>query len=260
MNHTNCSRANRTPWVTRASCIYRISRFDHLPRFQISTSQTSVLSPRTSVYSPRTSVYSLRTSVYSLRASVFSPYPYTCSVTGERPHKCEVCSNRFMCTSDLHSHLKMHSTEKVHACPECGKCYRDASYVLRHAKIHALQEETPNHEMPFRCDICKLGMKNAALHLIVNCRPPSDGPNSHVGILLCVGFYKQHSVRRTSDNYSSPIFMLQTTYVLMYFRICHSALKWWVKREHFEIFWPNLCFVAGRESWSGRHFSCVPSS
>ena len=49
------SRANRTPWVTWASYIYGISRFDHLPRCQTSTSQASVFSLRTSVFSPRTS-------------------------------------------------------------------------------------------------------------------------------------------------------------------------------------------------------------
>ena len=72
--------------------------------------------------------------------------------SGEKPHSCEECGQRFTQSASLSRHIRIkHSTghAKVHQCPHCPYSTKDsAANMQRHIRTHI------SGEKPFSCDIC----------------------------------------------------------------------------------------------------------
>ncbi|XP_045135721.1 uncharacterized protein LOC123518773 isoform X2 [Portunus trituberculatus] len=95
--------------------------------------------------------------------------------TGERPHRCPVCSQEFSVNSSFRRHLRVHSGERPHVCPSCPMAFRSpatlrqhmvrhtgardyvcevcgSSFILRHH--YTLHRRLHNEELPFTCTHC----------------------------------------------------------------------------------------------------------
>ncbi|XP_077494867.1 uncharacterized protein LOC144105622 [Amblyomma americanum] len=58
--------------------------------------------------------------------------------SGERPHQCPDCGQRFTMGSSLAHHRRWHSVDSVpsHVCPRCGKEFSRGSSLNRHLLLH----------------------------------------------------------------------------------------------------------------------------
>ncbi|XP_060094656.1 zinc finger protein 850-like [Heteronotia binoei] len=79
--------------------------------------------------------------------------------TGEKPYGCSdpVCSKRFCSQSDLIKHKRIHKGEKPYQCAQCGKSFSQGSHLISHQRIHT-------GEKPYKCLECgKAFSKNTNL-------------------------------------------------------------------------------------------------
>ncbi|KZC04066.1 Krueppel homologous protein 1 [Dufourea novaeangliae] len=67
--------------------------------------------------------------------------------TGERPHKCTVCSKTFIQSGQLVIHMRTHTGEKPYVCKACGKGFTCSKQLKVHTRTHT-------GEKPYTCDIC----------------------------------------------------------------------------------------------------------
>ncbi|XP_073965513.1 uncharacterized protein isoform X2 [Choristoneura fumiferana] len=101
---------------------------------------------------------------------------------GQKPFKCDLCSNRFkyefmmiahkkvhggtdyrcdLCNREcktkrgLEKHLNSHTKERVFACPTCGQTFTERSRLLNHLIKHSPDETLP-------CSSCEMSFKSAA--------------------------------------------------------------------------------------------------
>ena len=56
---------------------------------------------------------------------------------GERPYKCDQCSQAFTQKGNLRRHYKIHSDEKPFQCPECSYKCRRRDALNGHMRIHS---------------------------------------------------------------------------------------------------------------------------
>ncbi|XP_007236156.2 gastrula zinc finger protein XlCGF57.1 [Astyanax mexicanus] len=67
--------------------------------------------------------------------------------SGETPHACQDCGERFGSKRLLRVHLREHRVEKPHACKLCEKVFRLPNHLKKHMTSHT-------NERPFICSTC----------------------------------------------------------------------------------------------------------
>lgn len=65
-------------------------------------------------------------------------------------YKCRICNEKFDNRTDLYSHMKMHTKERINQellCDTCGKCFSNPHNLKSHQKVHL-------DIRPFACEVC----------------------------------------------------------------------------------------------------------
>ncbi|NWV47280.1 ZF64A protein, partial [Daphoenositta chrysoptera] len=75
--------------------------------------------------------------------------------TGDKPHKCEVCSKCFSRKDKLKMHARSHTGVKPYKCKHCEYAAADSSSLTKHQRIHS-------NERPFKCQICPYASRNSS--------------------------------------------------------------------------------------------------
>ncbi|NWI61606.1 ZF64A protein, partial [Calyptomena viridis] len=75
--------------------------------------------------------------------------------TGDKPHKCEVCSKCFSRKDKLKMHMRCHTGVKPYKCKHCEYAAADSSSLNKHQRIHS-------NERPFKCQICPYASRNSS--------------------------------------------------------------------------------------------------
>ncbi|XP_044517051.1 zinc finger protein 64 isoform X4 [Gracilinanus agilis] len=75
--------------------------------------------------------------------------------TGDKPHKCEVCSKCFSRKDKLKMHMRSHTGVKPYKCKNCDYAAADSSSLNKHQRIHS-------NERPFKCQICPYASRNSS--------------------------------------------------------------------------------------------------
>ncbi|XP_043199351.1 histone-lysine N-methyltransferase PRDM9-like isoform X5 [Amphibalanus amphitrite] len=67
--------------------------------------------------------------------------------TGERPHRCDICTTRFILQSHLTAHMLTHTGERPFGCSVCTARFAVRSHLNNHMRTHT-------GERPYGCSIC----------------------------------------------------------------------------------------------------------
>ena len=80
------------------------------------------------------------------------------SISGERKYQCGYCQKRFIDSSGLLPHLRIHQGIKPHECNLCNRKFVQMSALKTHKKTHFMKRD-------FQCDVCerKFTTKNSLL-------------------------------------------------------------------------------------------------
>lgn len=65
----------------------------------------------------------------------------------EKPHECDICHKRFSSTSNLKTHLRLHSGQKPYECDLCPAKFTQFVHLKLHKRLH-------NNERPYICNNC----------------------------------------------------------------------------------------------------------
>jgi uncharacterized Zn-finger protein len=63
------------------------------------------------------------------------------------PNACPICDKKFNSKTNILTHLRSHTKEKLFKCKECEAHFSDRSALIKHQRIHT-------GEKPFECSIC----------------------------------------------------------------------------------------------------------
>ena len=76
--------------------------------------------------------------------------------TGEKPHECDMCKERFIAHCDLARHRRTHTGERPYKCKLCDKYYTDSQFnLIRHMRRHT-------GEKPYKCGVCEKSFAHLA--------------------------------------------------------------------------------------------------
>ncbi len=74
--------------------------------------------------------------------------------TGEKPHKCHLCSKIFLCKANLNSHFEhVHSGLRRYQCYVCGKNFAYKNGLEEHGVVHTKLADLK--KKPFKCSYCE---------------------------------------------------------------------------------------------------------
>ena len=76
-----------------------------------------------------------------------SHFTYSYSPAGEKPFSCTECGKRFSSTSNLKTHMRLHSGQKPYSCDKCAARFTQYVHLKLHKRLH-------NNERPFVCSTC----------------------------------------------------------------------------------------------------------
>ena len=68
---------------------------------------------------------------------------------------CDICTRRFLSSSGLRKHRRIHDEIQRHKCSVCSKTFAFASVLAEHERIHSAA-------CPFLCDVCGRGFKHTS--------------------------------------------------------------------------------------------------
>lgn len=75
--------------------------------------------------------------------------------TGEKPHRCEYCENRFRSSAQLKMHVRIHTGDMPYQCQHCEKQFSAKSKFTAHLRVHT-------GERPFPCTVCPKKFTNSS--------------------------------------------------------------------------------------------------
>lgn len=96
-------------------------------------------------------------------------------VLGDKKHKCEVCSKKFIHSYTLTAHRRVHTGEKPFICSTCGNCFTTSSQLTLHTRTHT-------REKPYLCSVCPkvssetLKISNCMYNFFLNMQSYSPPP------------------------------------------------------------------------------------
>ena len=73
----------------------------------------------------------------------------------EKPFQSDKCDKTFINSSNLKTHLLTHNRKKPHKCDDCGKTFRTSSNLKVHRRHHS-------GEKPYKCNNCKKRFINSS--------------------------------------------------------------------------------------------------
>ncbi len=106
------------------------------------------------------------------------------TLTGEKPHSCPECFKRFSSTSNLKTHMRLHSGQKPFPCDVCNSRFTQLVHLKLHKRLHS-------NVRPFICGCCGKSYISAS------------GLRTHWKTTTCVGSTEEIALTAEKSNNAS---------------------------------------------------------